>query len=89
MTDTQSYVTQLQKQFLTAMQAAGETQAKLIEAIRAVPTSPEIVTPTPAQFVEQSFGFFTEVLDAQRDMTLRLVKATGVAPAKAAVKQAA
>jgi hypothetical protein len=89
MTDTQNYITQLQKQFLTAMQTAGETQAKLIEAVRAVPTSVEIGTPSPAQFVEQSFGFFTEVLDAQRDMTLRLVKATGVAPTKAAAKQAA
>jgi len=89
MTDTQNYITQLQKQFLTAMQAAGETQAKLIEAVRAVPTSVEIGTPSPAQFVEQSFGFFTEVLDAQRDMTLRLVKAAGVAPTKAAAKQAA
>jgi hypothetical protein len=29
------------------------------------------------------------VLDAQRDMTLRLIKATGVTPAKTGAKQAA
>lgn len=88
MTDYESYVTQLQKQFLTAMQTAGETQAKLIEAVRAVPT-PEIGRPNPAELVEKSFDFATQVLDAQKDMTLRLIKATGATPAKTAAKQAA
>jgi hypothetical protein len=88
MSDYESYVTQLQKQFLTAMQTVGETQAKLIEAVRAVPT-PEIDRPNPAEFIEKSFGFVTQVLEAQKDMTLRLIKATGATPVKTAAKQAA
>jgi len=89
MTEYQTYVTQLQKQFLTAMQTVGESQAKLIEAVRAVPASAEIKQPSPTEVVEQSFDFVTQVLDAQRDMTLRLIKATGVTPAKTGAKQAA
>jgi hypothetical protein len=88
MTDYESYITQLQKQFLTAMQTVGETQAKLIEAVRAVPT-PEISRPNPSEFVEKSFDFVTQVLDTQKDVTLRLIKATGVTPAKTGAKQAA
>jgi hypothetical protein len=87
MTDYQTPVANLQKQFLNAMETAGETQAKLIEAIRAVPTNLENV-PTPAEYVEQSYDFFTQVLDAQKDLTLRLVKASGVTPAKTAAKRA-
>jgi hypothetical protein len=89
MTEYQNYVTQLQKQFLTAMQTVGESQAKLIEAVRAVPPSAEIKQPSPTDVVEQSFDFVTQVLDAQRDMTLRLIKATGVTSAKTGTKQAA
>jgi hypothetical protein len=88
MTDYESYVTQLQKQFLTAMQTVGETQAKLIEAVRAVPT-PEIGRPNTAEFVERSFDFVTQVIDTQKDVTLRLMKATNVTPAKTGAKQAA
>jgi hypothetical protein len=89
MTDYQTYITQLQKQFLTAMQTVGDSQAKLVEAVRNVPASTEIKQPSPAEVVEQSFDFVTQVLDAQRDMTLRLIKATGFTPAKAGAKQAA
>lgn len=88
MSDYESYITQLQKQFLTAMQTVGETQAKLIEAVRAVPT-PEIGRPNTAEFIEKSFGFATQVLDAQKEMTLRLIKAAGVSPVKTGAKQAA
>ena len=88
MSDYESYVTQLQKQFLTAMQTVGETQAKLIEAVRAVPT-PEVGRPNTAELIEKSFGFATQVLDAQKEMTLRLVKAAGATPVKTAAKQAA
>ena len=87
MTDYETSVASLQKQFLNAMETAGETQAKLIEAIRAVPTNLENV-PTPAEYVERSFGFFTQVLDAQKELTLRLIKAGGVTPTKTAAKQA-
>jgi hypothetical protein len=89
MTDYQTYITQLQKQFLTAMQTVGESQAKLIEAVRAVPAATEIKQPSPTEVVEQSFDFVTQVLDAQRDMTLRLIKAAGVTAAKTGAKQAA
>jgi hypothetical protein len=88
MSDYESYITQLQKQFLTAMQTVGETQAKLIEAVRAVPT-PEIGRPNTAELIEKSFGFATQVLDAQKEMTLRLVKAAGATSVKTAAKQAA
>jgi hypothetical protein len=88
MSDYESYITQLQKQFLTAMQTAGETQAKLIEAVRAVPT-PEIGRPNTTEFVEKSFDFVTQVLDTQKDMALRLIKATGATPVKTGAKQAA
>ena len=90
MTDYQNYVTQLQKQFLTAMQTVGESQAKLIEAVRNVPASAEIKQPSPTEVVEQSFDFVTQVLDAQRDMTLRLIKAAGGTATKTrTAKQAA
>jgi hypothetical protein len=89
MTDYQTYVDQLQKQFLTAMHTVSESQAKLIEAVRAVPAGTEIKQPSTTEVIEQSFDFFTHVIDAQRDMTLRLIKATGVNPAKTGVKQAA
>jgi hypothetical protein len=88
MTEYQTSVANLQKQFLNAMETAGETQAKLIEAVRAVPTDLENV-PTPAEYLERSFGFFAQVLDAQKDVALRLIKASGVTPAKTAAKQAA
>jgi hypothetical protein len=89
MTDYQNYITQLQKQFLTAMQTVGESQAKLIEAVRAVPANAEIKQPSTTEVIEQSYDFVTQVLDAQRDMTLRLIKATGINPAKTGAKQAA
>ena len=89
MTDYENYITQLQKQFLTAMHTVGESQAKLIEAVRAVPTGVEIKQPSTTEVIEQSFDFVTQVLDAQRDMTLRLIKATGINPAKTGAKQAA
>ena len=89
MTEYQTYITQLQKQFLTAMHTASESQAKLIEAVRAVPAGGEINQPSTSEVIEQSFDFVTQMIDAQRDMTLRLIKATGVTPAKTGVKQAA
>jgi len=89
MTDYQNYITQLQKQFLTAMHTVSESQAKLIEAVRAVPAGSEIKQPSTSEVIEQSFDFVTQMVDAQRDMTLRLVKATGINAAKTGVKQAA
>ncbi len=88
MTEYQSYIANVQKQVLTAMENAGETQAKLIEAVRAVPTTPENL-PSPAEYVERSFDFITQVLDAQKGVALRLIKASGVTPAKTTAKQAA
>ena len=41
MTDYQTYVTDLQKQFLTAIQKVGEVQAKLFEAVRDMPATLE------------------------------------------------
>ena len=41
MADYQSYVTDLQKQFLTAIQKVGEVQAKLYEAVRDMPATLE------------------------------------------------
>jgi hypothetical protein len=87
MTEYETYVANLRKQFLNAMENVSETQAKLIEAVRAVPTTPENL-PSPAEYVERSFDFFTQVLAAQKDATLRLIKANGVTPAKTAAKQA-
>ncbi|HUZ71257.1 MAG TPA: hypothetical protein VMU65_16245 [Candidatus Saccharimonadales bacterium] len=89
MTDYQNYITQLQKQFLTAMHTIGESQAKLIEAVRAVPVGGEIKQPSTSEVVEQSYDFVIQMIDAQRDMTLRLIKATGLNPAKTGARQAA
>ncbi len=89
MTDYQTYVTQLQKQFVTAMQNVGDAQAKLIEAARAVPTT-DNGQPTAAEVVDKSFDFVNQVLDAQREVTLRLINAAGVTRTnKTAAKQAA
>ena len=82
MTDNQTYLTDLQKQFLTAIQKVGEIQAKLYEAVRDVPATLESGQMTPAEMVEKSFGFAAQVLDTQRDITLRLINAAGVAPTK-------
>ena len=90
MADYQTYVTDLQKQFLTAIQKVGEVQAKLIEAVRDVPANLESGQVTPAEMVEKSFEFATQVLDTQRDMTLRLINVAGGSPAKTrTAKQAA
>jgi hypothetical protein len=90
MADYQTYVTDLQKQFLAAIQKVGEVQAKLIEAVRDVPATLESGQVTPAEMVEKSFDFATQVLDTQRDMTLRLISAAGGTPTKTrAAKQAA
>jgi hypothetical protein len=90
MTDYQTYVTDLQKQFLTAIQKVGEVQAKLFEAVRDMPATLESGQVTPAEMVEKSFDFATQVLDTQRDMTLRLINAVGGAPTKTrTAKQAA
>jgi hypothetical protein len=90
MADYETYVTDLQKQFLTAIQKVGEVQAKLIEAVRDVPATLESGQVTPAEMVEKSFDFVTQVLDTQRDLTLRLINAAGVTPAKTrTAKQAA
>ena len=90
MTDYQTYVTDLQKQFLTAIQKVGEVQAKLIEAVRDVPATLESGQVTPAEMVEKSFEFATQVLDTQRDLTLRLINAAGGTPVKTrTAKQAA
>jgi hypothetical protein len=90
MADYETYVTDLQKQFLTAIQKVGEVQAKLIEAVRDVPATLESGQVTPAEMVEKSFDFVTQVLDTQRDLTLRLINAAGVTPTKTrTAKQAA
>ncbi len=77
MTDYQTHVTDLQKQFLTAIQKVGEVQVKLFEAVREMPATLESGQLTPAEMVEKSFDFATQVLDTQRDMTLRLINAAG------------
>ena len=90
MTDYQTYVTDLQKQFLTAIQKVGEVQAKLFEAVRDMPATLESGQLTPVEMVEKSFGFATQMLDTQRDMTLRLLNAVGGTPTKTrTAKQAA
>jgi hypothetical protein len=90
MADYETYVTDLQKQFLTAIQKLGEVQAKLIEAVRDVPATLESGQVTPSEMVEKSFDFVTQVLDTQRDLTLRLINAAGGTPTKTrAAKQAA
>ena len=90
MADYQSYVTDLQKQFLTAIQKVGEVQAKLYEAVRDMPATLESGQMTPAEIVEKSFDFATQMLDTQRDMTLRLINvAGGTATKTRAAKQAA
>ncbi|MFZ0178997.1 MAG: hypothetical protein WAL84_03875 [Candidatus Dormiibacterota bacterium] len=90
MAEYQTYVTDLQKQFLAAIQKVGEVQAKLIEAVRDVPATLESGQLTPAELVERSFDFATQVLDTQRDMTLRLINAAGGTPTKTKpAKQAA
>jgi len=91
MTDYQTYVTDLQKQFLVAVHKVGEVQAKLIEAVRDVPSTLEGGQVTPAEMVEKSFDFATQMLDTQRDMTIRLMNAAGGTPTKTrpAAKQAA
>jgi hypothetical protein len=90
MADYETYVTDLQKQFLTAIQKVGEVQAKLIEAVRDVPATLESGQVTPAEMVEKSFEFATQVLDTQRDLTLRLINAAGGTPVKTrTAKQAA
>ena len=70
-------MTDLQKQFLAAIQKVGEVQAKLIEAVRDVPATLESGQLTPAELVERSFDFATQVLVTQRDMTLQLINAAG------------
>jgi hypothetical protein len=82
MADYETYVTDLQKQFLTAIQKVSEVQAKLFEAVRDVPATLESGQLTPAELVEKSFDFATQMLDTQRDLTLRLISAAGVTPAK-------
>jgi hypothetical protein len=90
MADYETYVTDLQKQFLTAIQKVGEVQAKLFEAVRDVPATLESGQLTPTELVEKSFDFATQMLDTQRDMTIRLISAAGGTPAKTrTAKQAA
>jgi len=90
MADYETYMTDLQKQFLTAIQKVGEVQAKLIEAVRDVPATLESGQVTPAEMVDKSFDFVTQVLDTQRDLTLRLINAAGGTPTRTrTAKQAA
>ena len=88
MAEYQTYVTDLQNQFLAAIQKVGEVQAKLIEAVRDVPATLESGQLTPAELVERSYNFATQVLDTQREMTLRLINAAGGTPTKTRAKQA-
>ena len=89
MAEYQTYVTDLQKQFLAAIQKVGEVQAKLIEAVRDVPATLESGQLTPAELVERSFDFATQVLVTQRDMTLQLINAAGGTSTKTKSKQPA
>ena len=90
MAEYQTYMTDLQKQFLTAIQKVGEVQAKLFEAVRDMPANLESGQMTPAELVEKSFDFATQMLDTQRDMTLRLIHAAGGTSTKGrTAKQAA
>ena len=86
MAEYQTYVTDLQNQFLAAIQKVGEVQAKLIEAVRDVPATLESGQVTPAELVERSYNFATQVLDTQREMTLRLINAAGGTPTKTRAK---
>jgi len=88
MTENQTSVTDLQKQFQAAIQKVGEVQAKLFEAVRDVPATLESGQLTPAELVERSFTFATQVLDTQRDMTLRLINAAGGTSTKTRAKPA-
>lgn len=66
----------------------GEVQAKLIEAVRDVPATLESGQLTPAELVERSFDFATQVLVTQRDMTLQLINAAAGTSTKTKSKQA-
>jgi hypothetical protein len=89
MTQYESYITDLQTQFVSALNTVGETQAKLIEAVQSVPATIVNGQPSTSELVEKSFDFVTQVLEAQKDMTLRLIRATAVKPPKAAARHAA
>jgi hypothetical protein len=89
MTDYQSYVSQLQKQSLSAMHEVGEVQAKLLEAVRTVPTTFGDTLPSATEIAEKSFDFATQVHNVQWDIALKLVNAARVTPPKAASKRAA
>jgi hypothetical protein len=89
MAEYQTYVSDLQKQFLDAIQKVGEVQAKLFEAVRDVPATLESGQLTPAELVERSFDFATQVLATQRDMTLQLINAAGGTSTKTKSKQPA
>ena len=89
MAEYQTYVSDLQKQFLDAIQKVGEVQAKLFEAVRDVPATLESGQLTPAELVEKSFDFATQVLVTQRDMTLQLINAAGGTSTKTKSKQPA
>jgi hypothetical protein len=89
MAEYQTYVSDLQKQFLDAIQKVGEVQAKLFEAVRDVPATLESGQLTPAELVERSFDFATQVLVTQRDMTLQLINAAGGTSTKTKSKQPA
>jgi hypothetical protein len=89
MAEYQTSVTDLQKQFLAAIQKVGEVQAKLFEAVRDVPATLESGQLTPAELVERSFDFATQVLVTQRDMTLQLINAAGGTSTKTKSKQPA
>ena len=89
MAEYQTYVSDLQKQFLDAIQKVGEVQAKLFEAVRDVPATLESGQLTPAELVERSFDFATQVLVTQRDMTLQLINAAGGTSTKSKSKQPA
>jgi hypothetical protein len=89
MAEYQTYVADLQKQFLAAIQKVGEVQAKLFEAVRDVPATLESGQLTPAELVERSFDFATQVLVTQRDMTLQLINAAGGTSTKTKSKQPA
>lgn len=81
MTNYEKFVTQAQEGVLQAAKQLTKAQEQAIAALKEAQTSATAGLPSATQLVEANYVFTTQLLQIQKDLTLRWVEAFAPAPA--------
>lgn len=82
MTSYKEFVTNAQEGVVEAAKRLTKAQERAISALKEAQTSATSTLPSAAQLVEANYVFTNQLLQIQKEMTLRWIELLGPAPAK-------